>query len=73
MAMLTLGMERPDHFASIEIRQNEVREIMKDEETIKTQLQDFFGEFKREKIRGDDDREVDEDPSLADEVSPYDA
>ncbi|TGO55329.1 hypothetical protein BCON_0093g00010 [Botryotinia convoluta] len=73
MAMLTLGMERPDHFASIEIRQNEVREIMKNDESLKTQFQDFFEEFKREKISGDDEGEVDGDLSWADEASPYDA
>ncbi|KAF7934761.1 uncharacterized protein EAE98_002806 [Botrytis deweyae] len=72
MAMLTLGMERLDHFVSIEIRQNEVREIMKNDETLKAQFQEFFEEFKREKISGDDEGEVDGDPSWADEASPYD-
>ncbi|TGO63502.1 hypothetical protein BOTNAR_0099g00290 [Botryotinia narcissicola] len=61
------------YVASIEIRRNEVREIMKDEETIKTEFQDLFGEFKRENISDDDEGEVDADPSLADEASPYGA
>ncbi|TGO28061.1 hypothetical protein BPAE_0032g00030 [Botrytis paeoniae] len=73
MAMLTLGMERPDHFASIKTRQNKVREIMKNDETLKTQFQDFLEEFKREKVSGDDEGEVDGDPAWADEASPYDA
>ncbi|KAF7959540.1 hypothetical protein EAE96_001156 [Botrytis aclada] len=73
MAMLTLGMERPDYFGSIEIRQNVIRETMKNDETLKTQFQDFFEKFKREKISGDDEGEVDGDPSWANEASPYDA
>ncbi|KAF7896797.1 uncharacterized protein EAF01_009200 [Botrytis porri] len=51
------------------IRQNEIRE----DETLKTQFQDFFGELKREKVSGDNEGRVDGDPSWANEASPYDA